>query len=102
MTRQRSDPLGAALVREIRACCSAPLTVDLCEFDPWMSATFVGAVHRLVLAFEGDAAPVERLAAILPDHDFALRGHIVADVAARVAAEEGAVRLRLEILTVEE
>jgi hypothetical protein len=48
---------------------------------PWSSATFSGARHGFMLAFEGAEAVAggERLIAALPDHEFNLRGRLVAD-----------------------
>ncbi|OYW46555.1 MAG: hypothetical protein B7Z08_07110 [Sphingomonadales bacterium 32-68-7] len=49
----------------------------------WASITFAGTRHRLELAFEGDVAVAagERLIALLPEHEFALPGQLVADAA---------------------
>lgn len=48
---------------------------------PWSSATFSGSRHTIVLEFSGqtgiDAA--EALIAALPDHEFTIRGQLVAD-----------------------
>jgi len=50
---------------------------------PWSSATFTGARHRITLAFDGtDAAAVgEAYIAALPEHEFTVSGHLVADAA---------------------
>ena len=47
----------------------------------WASITFAGARHRLVLEFEGaDAvAAGELFVAFLPEHEFDLADHLVAD-----------------------
>ncbi|RPF72848.1 hypothetical protein EG799_12745 [Aurantiacibacter spongiae] len=49
----------------------------------WASITFAGTRHRVVLAFEGaDAVEAgECFIAFLPDHEFAIRGQLVADAA---------------------
>ena len=49
----------------------------------WASVTFAGARHTLILLFAGDEAVEagERFLAELPDHEFAIPGHIVADAA---------------------
>ncbi len=49
----------------------------------WASITFAGARHRLGLVFEGqDAVEAgERFIAALPDHEFTIRGQLVADAA---------------------
>lgn len=48
---------------------------------PWASITFAGARHRLALIFAGDDAVAagERMISALPDHEFAIPGHLVAD-----------------------
>ncbi len=71
-------------------------------FRPWASASFVGARHLFpcVLA-AGDTEMVRRaLHARLSAIEWALPGHIVADVVVECGAEPGA--LRIEILTVED
>ena len=48
---------------------------------PWASVTFAGARHTLALLFAGEDAVFagEKFIAELPEHEFALRGQIVAD-----------------------
>lgn len=48
---------------------------------PWASATFSGARHTVALAFAGTegAAAGEAFIAALPDHEFTLPRHLVAD-----------------------
>ncbi|MBB4859062.1 hypothetical protein HNO88_002388 [Novosphingobium chloroacetimidivorans] len=48
---------------------------------PWSSSTFSGARHEFALTFEGAEAVAagEHLIAALPDHEFRLRGSLVAD-----------------------
>ena len=50
---------------------------------PWQSADLVGERHRIRLCLNGpDAiANAERLARTLPDHEFAISGILVADIA---------------------
>jgi hypothetical protein len=47
----------------------------------WASATFAGTRHTIALSFEGAMAVAagERLIAALPDHEFNVPGHLVAD-----------------------
>lgn len=47
----------------------------------WASATFTGARHTIALAFEGDEGvlPGETFIAALPDHEFTVPRHVVAD-----------------------
>lgn len=48
---------------------------------PWCSATFSGSRHTVALAFNDREAIAEgeRLIEILPDHEFAIPGQLVAD-----------------------
>ncbi|MEJ2408095.1 MAG: hypothetical protein P8Y58_12355 [Novosphingobium sp.] len=50
---------------------------------PWSSATFSGSRHTIVLAFRGAEAvrQGEVFANSLPDHEFSIPGHLVADAA---------------------
>lgn len=87
--------LGAALLR------MAPDGVILSSRDrPWASVTFSGARHwfALEVAREGAAA----LAAMLPEAEFALTGHLVADLAVtRCEPQAERTTLHIEALTVE-
>lgn len=49
----------------------------------WASITFSGTRHMLVLRFAGSDATSdgERFVAVLPEHEFRLRGQLVADAA---------------------
>jgi len=68
----------------------------------WASATFAGARHKLVLRAQ-NAVMLDRWLAQLPDGDFAIRGHLVADLVTQaVRREGGTVEAELEILTLEE
>ncbi len=72
---------GDRLVREIREI-AGPLAELLAHSEaPWASITFSGARHTVVLRFAGSEAVSdgERLIATLPDHEFRLRGKLVAD-----------------------
>lgn len=72
---------------------------------PWCSATFIGARHEAILRLRGPAAATraKALAAGLPDAEFRIPGHIVADLAVDtltlVSADEA--RLSLSILSIE-
>lgn len=69
---------------------------------PWASASFVGARHIFPCSFSvGEAAAlVTALQERLGNAEWALPGHIVADIAVEPGNERGA--LRIEILTVED
>ncbi|MFC3214316.1 hypothetical protein [Novosphingobium panipatense] len=63
----------------------------------WASATFSGARHTIALAFEGEAIERgEAFIAALPDHEFTIPRHLVAD-AAVVAVEHRQAPSRLAI-----
>lgn len=72
---------------------------------PWHSATFVGSRHDIIMAIGGGSAAMRaaELCESLPQTEFTLPGHVVADL--KVATESGTagedIRLRLEILTIE-
>lgn len=72
----------------------------------WASVTFSGERHRLGLRLhgEGAGAAADSFAAGLSERQFALRGHILADIAlvSDDRGEDGSwARLTLEALTVE-
>jgi len=72
---------------------------------PWCSATFVGARHAVTLVLKGKDATARGadLAARLPEEEFRLPGHIVADLVVDEREETATdeVRLRLSVLTIE-
>ena len=72
----------------------------------WASVTFEGARHEVTLRLTGDGtrATTEQFLAGLEVEEFALRGHILADivVVGRDDLADRDVRIRLEALTVEE
>ncbi|WP_197277055.1 hypothetical protein [Sphingomonas profundi] len=88
----------------LRALCPPGMpapTLRLAHSEAWASATFAGARHR----FEFDTvapARADAFAAALGDREFALPGHLVADIAVtgRTANAAG-VALTIEALTVE-
>lgn len=68
----------------------------------WTSVTFAGARHRLIIE-----APLtsgfDRWLAALPEAEFALRGHLVADVAVgSIEHCDGRATVTIEALTVED
>ncbi len=90
--------LRVLLTRELPAGLSAGAST----FRPWASASFVGARHIFPCTLEaGDGAAVCR---VLQDRlsatEWALSGHIVADVAVEQGGDPQS--LRIEILTVED
>ncbi|MBU3077425.1 hypothetical protein [Sphingomonas quercus] len=95
MSRPRIDPAAGAVIRAVRTLAGGGVVAEA-ESVPWESLTFRGARHRIALrcADEGIAA---RLARLLPEHEFALDGHIVADLADARASGD---MLRFSALTV--
>ena len=93
--------LERALLESARAA-GCPLGLDLSAMTRWASVTFTGAKHLLRLA--GETSPeLDAWLAALPETEFALRGHLVADmVVLSVRREAGAAVLVLEVLTVEQ
>lgn len=73
---------GTLLVRALRASSTlhgCAISVESVATRPWSSATFVGAWVSLTI----DAVPSAALAgwlASLPEAEWALRGHLVADL----------------------
>lgn len=90
--RPRRDP-HARLITQLLALAGPDSSVIATSTRPWASATFVGQKHRVVLRFDGTdhAARADGFAARLPEAEFALSGHIVADacVDRRVDAASG-------------
>jgi hypothetical protein len=104
-----SPGAGPELKRALRAwftALGAPLTIEALASRPWASITFTGERHRLTLCLPGPGAQaaVDAFLDGLEEREFALRGHLLADIAAAGVEDdaEGQVRLVLEALTVEE
>lgn len=93
--------LGRALVAAATAA-GCPVMLASSDWSRWQSATFTGARHMLTL----EASPSFQLDAwltALPDAEFRLRGHLVADIAvAQIERAGGRVVLCLEALTIED
>lgn len=66
---------------------------------PWASITFSGTRHNIVLAFNGAEAisAGERFLEALPEHEFEIPRHLVADAAVVSVAHEMLVEPRLEV-----
>lgn len=73
------------------------LNVADIEERPWASATFSGARHVVTVNLDGDDAAIDRWLAALPEAQFAMRHHIVADIAVAARSAGGAT---IEALTV--
>ena len=93
--------LERALIASAQAV-GCPVTVTEADLTRWASATFTGARHMLTLGGTASAA-LTRWIAALPEAEFALRGHLVADLNVEAVRRKGAeVTVMLEVLTVEE
>lgn len=101
----RGPDAATLLARAVTASAEAaacPVTIQAAVWKRWASVTFTGARHSLTLSAPPSPALIAWIAA-LPEAEFALRNHLVADLsiaAVRYAAE--AIIVELEILTVEE
>ena len=97
------DP-ATLLVRALSAravAAGCPITIAASDWTRWASATFAGARHRLTLAAPASPA-LDAWLATLPEAEFALPGHLVADlVAERIVRTGGTLTAELEILTIE-
>ena len=98
---------GKALARTLASLnflnFSGVVSAELLASRPWASGAFSGARHCLSLLLEGPGAG-EAAAAFLAgiaDHQFALDGHVVADIHGECEHWEHSARLTLEALTVE-
>ena len=79
MTPPRGPEPGRALAATLIARLPAGTTLIDQQRTPWASATFVGTWHRLRIACP-DQAALARFADGIADADFALRGHLLADI----------------------
>lgn len=84
-----------------------PARAELCQSSQrgWASVTFCGARHRYALRVSGEKAgqAVDRVIDALSAQDFALEGHVVADVVLveRQVRADDLIEVELEALTVE-
>jgi len=106
MPRPERRDCHGQLLAALEAMIGPAGMIGQASMRPWCSATFLGAQHRILLRIEGDGAAREAaaLAARLPDAEFTLRGHIVADVAIDDLgpASDDVVVITLAVLTIED
>ena len=102
----RHDP-ATALIRAVLTLARGAAELEEHRGTAWASATFTGMRHamRVSLLGEDGVRIGEWLASILPDHEFRIAGHLVADIAVtavhRRAEGTPAMTLTIEALTVE-
>lgn len=93
--------LERALVRSA-ADAGVLLAVTAATAAPWASVTFTGARHRLTVA-AAESPSLDSWLADLPDAEFRLRGHLVADAAVVCTTHTiDLAEVTLELLTVED
>lgn len=90
------------LLRALRSGAAPLPDLHTAHSEAWASATFAGARHRFAFA-PTEPARADALAEAIGSREFALPGHLVADivVAGRAISPEG-VALTIEALTVED
>ncbi|MGQ2942206.1 MAG: hypothetical protein ACT6Q7_16090 [Blastomonas fulva] len=78
----RHDP-ATVLIRAILSLARGDAELEEHRGTSWASATFTGMRHVMRLRFNGDQAvqTAQWLARMLPEHEFAFSGHLVADIA---------------------
>lgn len=88
LRREGARGTWLALLKELADLAGPAIQFQRHSERPWSSATFSGARHSFRLAFEGIEAVTagEALIAALPDHEFRVRGQLVAD--ATISAAE--------------
>lgn len=101
--RNAADRLRTALLE----LAQGRATIASHSEQNWASITFAGARHRLELEFTGEEAVAagEHFIALLPDHEFAIPGQLVADAtidAVDHRLEPAVMRVRCELLLLEE
>lgn len=98
----RGPDAHTMLMRALLADAAARgLMVEVGESDwtRWASATFTGARHRLTVS----GSCLDKWIAGLPEQEFSLRGHLVADLAVtRLRHVDSVTFVTFEVLTLEE
>jgi hypothetical protein len=99
----RGPDAGTLIIRTLRTMGTAfDIRIDSIAGRPWSSATFTGTRHCVRLA--APAVPgLRSWLDALPEAEFALRGHIVADLCVdTIETVDGEYRVTLSVLTLEE
>jgi hypothetical protein len=103
------DP-GKVLLRELLTLAGDKAALVEHKERPWASLTFSGSRHETRLLFAGHAGVVaaEAFCSALPEHEFAIPGHLLADATTRkrdyrhLNAERPEVELTVDTLLLEE
>lgn len=100
----RGPDIGTLLVRTLyrdSVAKNCPVEIVASDWMRWASATFVGARHAMTWTALPSPA-LETWLAGLPEADFDLRGHLLADLTiAAVTRTATSVGIEIEALTVE-
>lgn len=100
----RGPDAATLLVRALltsAADSGCAMTLLHADWTRWASATFTGARHGIVFR-AGPSPLLDAWLAALPEAQFTLRGHLLADIAVVQATHEAAwIEFALEALTVE-
>jgi hypothetical protein len=102
-TQLRGPDAGTLLVRALRTMGAASdIHIESLAGRPWASATFTGT--RYVVRLAARAVPdIRSWLDALPEADFTLRGHLVAELSVdSVALNDGEWRVTLTVLTLED
>jgi hypothetical protein len=107
--RPLNDDASIAFLRGIRTRLrpfAGSFTLHELTSRPWASVTFSGARHRICFTLEGDGAgaAADEFLGSMAEAEFALRGHILADISLAEEQREAPdrVRISLEALTVKD
>jgi hypothetical protein len=104
MTKRRADS-QRALLAALKERLGGTAETGSTSRAPWASATFTGTRHRieLMLTGAGARARADALGAELPELEFHLPGHLVAEIAMTDRRDDaGGVTMAIEALTIEE
>ena len=101
---ERRDCHGR-LIAAVLEMADGAAQVEDASLKPWCSATFVGAQHRITLLLDGEEAAdrSHALAKALPEAEFAIPGHLVADLTIdAISKGEKVARVTMTALTIED
>jgi hypothetical protein len=98
MVNGRKDP-GSTIASQIEALTEGRAIVTLKSERAWASITFSGTRYRLSIArtCASETGEMQNLAQALPNHEFAIPGHFVADM---MVLEQSEDRLLVEVLSI--